>query len=257
MAEQAQSPASSLTRRYILALASVALLAIGGQILVQLALARQHSDAHLVNIAGRQRMLSQKLTKAALALLVEQDAAVARSRVAELRTTLELWERSHLGLQVGDAELDLPGQNSHKVAVMFAGLEAPHQKMVAAVHAILADPSEAQEREGARVLLSSESAFLKGMDAIVFQYDSEANERVAALKRVELVLLFLTLLILTIEGLFVFRPAVRHLRRIIEDLWETEDELRREKALAERRLLVERPIPPSQRRLNPLSSVRS
>ena len=49
------------------------MLAIGGQVLVQLSPARQHSDAHLVNIAGRQRMLSQKLTKSALALLVAQD----------------------------------------------------------------------------------------------------------------------------------------------------------------------------------------
>ena len=75
MLDQAQSPARSLTRRYILALASVALLAAFGQILVQLALARQHSDAHLVNIAGRQRMLSQKLTKTARAMLVERNAA--------------------------------------------------------------------------------------------------------------------------------------------------------------------------------------
>jgi hypothetical protein len=198
-------------------------------------------------------MLSQKLTKASLAMLEEHDTAAAGSRLAELRATLELWERAHLGLQVGDAELDLPGQNSHTIAVMFAKLEAPHQKMVAAVRAILSDPIETQERESARVLLASESAFLKGMDAIVFQYDAEANARVASLKRVELILLLLTLLILAIEGLFVFRPAARHLRRVIEDLWATEDELRREKALAERRLLMQPPPPPSQRRLDPLS----
>ena len=251
MLDQAQSPARSLTRRYILALASVALLAAFGQILVQLALARQHSDAHLVNIAGRQRMLSQKLTKTALAMLVERNAAGNDSRVSELRATLELWERSHFGLQLGDPKLELPGQNSHTVAVMFAGLEAPHQKMVAAARAILMDPSEAQERESARVLLSSEPAFLKGMDAIVFQYDAEANSRVTSLKRVELGLLLLTLLILMVEGLLVFRPAVRHLRRVIEDLWQTEDELRREKALAERRLLLQPPLPPSQRRIHP------
>ncbi|HWZ89999.1 MAG TPA: type IV pili methyl-accepting chemotaxis transducer N-terminal domain-containing protein [Polyangiaceae bacterium] len=236
MLDQAESPGRSLTIRYILALTSVALLSIGGQVLVQLSLARQHSDAHLVNIAGRQRMLSQKLTKSALALLVAEDTVAPSARLNELRTTLELWERSHLGLQLGDAALELPGQNSHTVAVMFAGLEAPHQKMAAAVRATLANPSEAQERDSARVLLDSEPAFLKGMDAIVFQYDAEANARVTQLKHVELALMLLTLLILAVEGLFVFRPAVTQLRRVIEDLWQTEDELRREKAIAERRL---------------------
>ena len=236
--------------RYVLALASVALLSIGGQVLVQLALARQHSDAHLINIAGRQRMLSQKLTKSALAMLVEQDTAGTGPRIAELRATLELWERSHLGLQLGDPQLELPGQNSHAVAVMFAGLEASHQRMVAAVRATLSNPSEAQQRDSARVLLASEPAFLKGMDAIVFQYDSEANSRVAGLKRVELGLMLVTLLILAAEGLFVFRPAVKHLRQVIEDLWQTEDELRREKALAERRLIAQAPQIAGPRRLD-------
>jgi len=251
MLDQAQSPGKSLTLRYIFALTSVALLSIGGQVLVQLSLARQHSDAHLVNIAGRQRMLSQKLTKAALALGEAQAPAERSSRLAELRTTLELWERSHFGLQLGDATLELPGQNSHTVAEMFAHLEAPHQKMVAAVRATLSNPSEAEQRESARVLLDNEPAFLKGMDAIVFQYDTEANARVTQLKHVEFVLLLLTLLILVAEGLFVFRPAVQRLRQVIENLWATEDELRREKALAERRLLSQ-PSPASSRSIERL-----
>jgi nitrate/nitrite-specific signal transduction histidine kinase len=198
-------------------------------------------------------MLSQKLTKSALAMLEERDPAGPGSRLDELRATLELWERSHLGLQVGDAALELPGQNSHIVAVMFAGLEASHQKMVAAVRATLANPSEAQERQSARALLDSEPAFLQGMDAIVFQYDAEANARVTQLKHVELLLMLLTLLILAVEGLFVFRPAVRHLRHAIEELWQTEDELRREKALAERRLLEQPPSGAGSRRLGPQS----
>ncbi|MEP7051665.1 MAG: type IV pili methyl-accepting chemotaxis transducer N-terminal domain-containing protein [Pseudomonadota bacterium] len=251
MFEKTELPGKSLTLRYILALTSVALLSIGGQVLVQLSLARQHSDAHLVNIAGRQRMLSQKLTKSALAMFTERDPAGPGARTDELRTTLELWERSHLGLQVGDLTLELPGENSHTVAVMFAGLEAPHQRMVAAVRAALANPTEAQRRESAKTLLESEPAFLKGMDAIVFQYDAEANARVTRLTHVEFGLMLVTLIILAAEGLFVFRPAVRHLRKVIEELWETEDELRREKALAERRLLEQQPPAAGLRQLEP------
>jgi len=229
----------SLKERYSIFIASIIIIIIATQAVVQYDLDQQNEDARLINIAGRQRMLSQKLTKSTLALLEADDAAARNVRISELRATLELWERSHLGLQLGDPTLDLPGQNSHTVAAMFAGLEAPHQKMVAAVRATLGNPTESAERESARVLLENEGAFLKGMDAIVFQYDSEANARVTQLKHVELVLLALTLLILAAEGLFVFRPAVRHLRQVIEDLWATEDELRREKALAERRLLAQ------------------
>ena len=56
------------------------------------------------------------------------------------------------------------------------------------------------------------------MDAIVFQYDKEATARVERLKRVELLLLLVTLGVLLLEGLYVFRPAAREIRTTITDL---------------------------------------
>lgn len=203
---------------YALALAWVALLAIAGQILVQVSLARHESDAHAVNIAGRQRMLSQKLTKSTLAMLLDRGSPEFDSRIAELKSTLELWERSHRGLQAGDPELRLPGQNSAAAKLLFEEIAAPHRKMVAAAQAALADSSEAQLRASARVMLENEAAFLKGMDAIAFQYDAESDARVTELERIELLLAAMTLVILALEGLLVFRPAVRVLARLIAEL---------------------------------------
>jgi hypothetical protein len=74
------------------------------------------------------------------------------------------------------------------------------------------------------------------MDRIVFQYSSESGERVQRVARLEALLLAVTLVILALEGLFIFRPAALRLRRTIEELWDTEDRLRREKASAERLL---------------------
>ena len=203
---------------YVLALAWVALLAIGGQVLVQVSLARHDSDAHVVNIAGRQRMLSQKLTKSILVIQLDRDSPELDARLAGLKRTLELWQRSHLGLQVSDRELQLPGKNSPAVSGLFAEIDAPHRKMVGAVQAALADSSSAQLLASARVLLENEPAFLQGMDAIAFQYDSESSSRVAELKRIELLLTAMTLTILALEGLFVFRPAVQVLRKLIAEL---------------------------------------
>jgi nitrate/nitrite-specific signal transduction histidine kinase len=202
---------------YALALAWVALLAIAGQVLVQVSLARHDSDAHLVNIAGRQRMLSQKLTKSVLAILLDRDSPDLDTRITELKNTLELWEHSHQGLQTGNRDLQLPGQNSPAVTKLFTEIEAPHRKMVAAVQASLSDSSSPQLLASARVLLENEPAFLKGMDAIAFQYDAESSARVAELKRVELLLTAMTLLILMLEGLFIFRPAVQILRKLIAE----------------------------------------
>ena len=200
---------------YALALTWVALLSIAGQVLVQISLSRHDSDAHLVNIAGRQRMLSQKLTKSALAILLDRDSPDLDTRVSELKNTLELWQRSHLGLQAGDRGLALPGHNSPAVNSLFKQIEAPHLKMVAAVQAALTDSRPPQLLATARMLLENEPAFLSGMDAIAFQYDAESSASVSELKRIELLLMAMTLVILALEGLFVFRPAVQILRKLV------------------------------------------
>jgi signal transduction histidine kinase len=49
------------------------------------------------------------------------------------------------------------------------------------------------------------------MDRIVDEYEREARGRVVELRRVELALLVLVLVVLALEGAFVFRPAVRGL----------------------------------------------
>ena len=55
----------------------------------------------LVNIAGSQRMLSQQLTQCTLALLLDGNVPELDARLAELKSTLELWKGSHRGLQEG------------------------------------------------------------------------------------------------------------------------------------------------------------
>ena len=86
----------SLKRRYRAALALIAFLVLLNQLLVQPALLRLTTDPRVMNIAGRQRMLSQRLAKAALAferangedpVAPPPRAGPGRHAVVELRTT--------------------------------------------------------------------------------------------------------------------------------------------------------------------------
>ncbi len=89
----------------------IACLAIASQLVVQRALRKQESDAPVINIAGRQRMLSQKLAKAALTIDEifdhckgdEEPRFVAcdelEPRLLDLHDVLDPWTRSHRGLQ--------------------------------------------------------------------------------------------------------------------------------------------------------------
>src|SRR5258708_6316454 len=119
-ADKTPSPTRRLTRLYIMALCTVALLAIIGQAVIQTALQQQSSDALVINVAGRQRMLSQRLSKAALALDVFTDAASRQQNLAELRGVVTLWQHSQEGLQRGVALVGLPGNNTHQFQHLFA-----------------------------------------------------------------------------------------------------------------------------------------
>ncbi len=222
-----------LTALYIGALSVIALLAVSGQILIQTSLQRQSDDANVINIAGRQRMLSQRLSKAALAISIAPTEAERAPRIAELSMVTTLWQSSHQGLQQGNAKLGLPGNNSPVVMQLYAKIQPNFDAMVTASNGLLnvAQQNRMQSIEVFRTttapfiqtILQNESGFLVGMDKIVSQYQTEAEGRVTQLKQIELTLLAVTLLVLFCEGLFVFRPAIVRLTKALTGLVQAEE----------------------------------
>ncbi len=240
-ARAAKNPTGRLTVLYIAALSAVALLSLVGQAVVQQQLRRQMSDSRVVNIAGRQRMFSQRLAKTAL-LLASPAVGDRRDDLRETaRETLALWRRCHEGLQRGDDELGLPGRNSPEVTRMFVRVDGEFREIAAGMAELLElasssdEPSDADAAAMAaplRRVLDHEGDFLAGMDAIVFQYDREAHERVTRLRAIEWLLVASTLTVLLAEGTFVFRPAVRRLADAMGRLNRTRRELIRSRDAA-------------------------
>ncbi|MCP4371929.1 MAG: chemotaxis protein, partial [Deltaproteobacteria bacterium] len=65
-------------------------------------LKKQSADGVVINLAGKQRMLTQKITKESLAL--SQGTGTKES----LKKTAELFDKTLKGLKSGDNELGLP-----------------------------------------------------------------------------------------------------------------------------------------------------
>lgn len=216
--------ARDFTRRYTLALGLVALLTLAAQGLVQAALHRARTDAEVVNLAGRQRMLSQRLTLSALAWRQSADAAAAR-HLATLQQVLGEWTTAHRRLSAGG---DLPNaglDNSPAVAEAFRSIAAPFAVMSAAAAALPAD------RAAVDRLLEGQELFLAGMERIVTTYRDEAAARVGRLVDLELGLCLVLLLVLALEALLVFRPAVARLRAAIADRERLRDQEMRNREL--------------------------
>jgi PAS domain S-box-containing protein len=74
-------------------------------------------------------------------------------------------------------------------------------------------------------MMQVEGRFLVKMDIIVNEYDAISQKKVKALKQKEYILLIISLAILFLEILFLFRPISIYIRNVIKDLIQTKDQL--------------------------------
>ena len=217
-----------LTRLYLVALTVVALLSLFGQILIQKSLNESSDDAHVVNLAGRQRMLSQRLCKMAIVLTNKnQFTEEAIFYEKDFTDVLNLWVKCHYGLKNSNLVLDKTYlvKNSSEIQAIFNEVE-PTFKIMSANASIISENKQGENGyEILKNMLTNERQFLKLMDKIVSQYDTEAQARVSHVKRIELILFCITICILIIEGFLIFMPLVRYVKGIILRITESESEL--------------------------------
>lgn len=220
--------AQRLTRYYIAALTAVGLLSLSGQILVQYSFSKQLDDSRVINIAGRQRMLSQRLTKQAV-LFVSQQSNLSE-RLSDFGERLEIWRQCHEGLRNGQlifGKSVVVPQNSAKLDTMFRQIEPSFRSLYAGFGQIeqAINGIQAIDPKMITSILKHEQDFLNQMDAIVFQYDTETKQRVDRVRNIDFMITVITFVVLLLEGLFVFRPIVEHTQGVIWRLMKSETDL--------------------------------
>jgi two-component system, NarL family, sensor histidine kinase DegS len=213
---------------YILALSVIATVSIVGQFLIQNHLDNQLSDSHVINVAGRQRMLSQRITKCALLLRPVQDSSKRVEILHEMDEALQLWTISHNGLQNGNDSLRLPGNNSAEVTAMFDKINSHHLAMrtnaAAIIEALGKDADVSYDTLGPFIdaILNNQHDFLDGMNAIVFQFDHEAKQKISRLSKLEYALLIISIVVIILEIQFVFRPTAVQVNKTVNQLIASE-----------------------------------
>ncbi len=212
-----------LSKIYIIALGAIALFTIGGQFFIQRYLNSQIDDSRIINISGRQRMLSQKLSKEILLLSYIKNDPSKKQHIHELEATIELWRQSHEALTQYNESIQKEYKDSTEIRKMFTVLEPNfqiiYQNSLKALDQIKADTiNHAMLKPHLDTIILNEPLFLKQMDAIVFQYDKEAQQKVSSLKRIEYLLFGLIILILIFEFFLLFRPVALSIQKTISNV---------------------------------------
>jgi len=206
---------------YLFVLSAIGALSIGSHLLRARGIAQQSADAPVINIAGRQRMLSQRLAKAGLLVgeaVQRADLDRATEAKDQLRAALKLWRDSHAALTAGDGRLGLTYRNSEQITQLFAMLEPDRQQMLRAANHIIEavetpDGPTEDLIDSIANMAAAADRFLPVMNDIVFQYEAEAQERVKGMQQLALFMTGLTILLLSLGAVFIFEPVIRRVRR--------------------------------------------
>lgn len=220
--KQQKSPTRGLTILYTSSLTVVACLSITGQIIIQGLLSQQRVDIQVISNVQHQQLLSQRLAKLALALKLTQD----ENLLSDFEQTIGEWETTERNLELLETSVNVSAGRSVEIKEIIEQIHPNCKKMLDAAKQLLstAQSGKIQPRlmlsQPLRQIKVSERRFEKQVDKVILEYNEYITAAVTELKQIEMALLALTLLVLVLEGVLIFSPAVKKLRTTFDRLTE-------------------------------------
>lgn len=212
----------SLRRLYIFALLTIAVTVLLSQLLIQHNLNSQLSDSKIINISGKQRMLSQKLTKEILILNFITQKEKSKEQIARIHEIMDLWKFNQEALEKGNDSLGFPKEKSAALSDLFVAIKPNFNTILNAATVFLENKklgiNEKENQVLVQTILDNGAVFLEKMNEIVGQYDQEALEKVRLQSKTEYGILLFTILVLLLEFIFIFRPTNEKVEALISKL---------------------------------------
>jgi PAS domain S-box-containing protein len=209
----------NLRRLYLFALLTIGITVLLSQLLIQYNLSAQLSDSRIINISGKQRMLSQKLTKEILILNFVSDTTKSKEEIIRINETINLWKYNHYALENGNDSLGFPKKKSPKLTQLFIAIKPNFDTIIKASNQFLANKkahiNDADNKKLVETILENEAVFLAKMNQIVGEYDNEALKKVTLQSKTEYAILLFTLFVLLLEFLFIFKPTNKKIEKLI------------------------------------------
>lgn len=195
----------SLTTAYVVALAVIALMTLASHVTLDRMMKEHEGAASVVNLSGRQRMLSQRI--ASLASQLALGLPEARS---DLVAALDSFEGSHRDLVRGNADA---AADPTLHALYFEGatpLDAAVTDFVARGRRLAAMQADEVRRSDdlARIIAAAREPLLTALNSVVTYHQQSSEKALLMLERMQTGSLAVVLLTLLIEALLIFRPMV-------------------------------------------------
>ena len=235
----------SLTGRYLASLAAVAGVAIVGQALIQTQLARHENDLKITRIAQQRQTICQRLLKELSNVSNVPGQSMTATEKETIKELIGQWRDSRKILR-DDMMGMVSDRDMSELDGLFTQLEPATKEILGTAQRFVDQRTVTEsDRTSLRTpqLIQAERDFTRVTDEMIAWYGQKVKDNVSQLKLLEFVLLGGTLLLLGLEGLFIFRPAVDRLRSSLQKLSNALSTVQNEQEKSEKLLL--NILPPS------------
>ncbi|PCK30862.1 histidine kinase [Pseudoalteromonas piscicida] len=199
---------SKVKFRYIGALLAMALLLSLAMGVMQYLLYQQSQDAHVINLAGMQRMLSQRI-----ALFSALDG---QRNPEALRDAIEKFESNHVFLTTGEAGR-FEYLNRQLESLYYqppVRLDEQSSVFIALAKAHLAQPTPSLAKQ----IFQVSQQLLPELNNAVSLFEQQALQKTELVRKIELLIWLFGLTLLFLEAKFVFRPMAKEIADTFEQL---------------------------------------
>ncbi|MFC1603279.1 diguanylate cyclase domain-containing protein [Pseudomonadota bacterium] len=208
---------SSITSRYRIALGLIAILSCLSYLSLSFAIKEEENSSTIINLSGRQRMLSQHIVLVSSQLITAKHSNRYTEQKTNLLNAIQLMKEEHGILIHGHKNPGSSPELSPEMKAIY--FTAPHEvnKRIDSflMHATAFSNETAKNQTHSnphyQALSKSASGILKSLDAAVAQYELESKQKIAQILVIERTVLGITLLVLLLEAFFIFRPTVLRL----------------------------------------------
>jgi len=221
----ADKDALNLKRAYILALALIFTVACFKYFFMAQLIQQQEDDASVINISGRQRMLSQRIALFSLENMQNKSDQARLSTASDLTDTVNEFERNHMALIDGNTSLNIPRLNNPEIqAVYFDDPKQLDRRVKAYINNARQITLQNANSESLRYILQEgPNALLNDLNTVVVLHEQAARKKTQETLKIQGVFLLLTTLVLLLEALLLFRPLVNRIREYVQELEERQN----------------------------------